>query len=134
MQNLKDFLFFRRVLHAECHNMKYNKLRNIKTQIDGITFDSKLEAKRYCELKLLVKACEISDLKLQHPFPLVESCILNGRKKPGIKYLADFVYTKNGEKIVEDTKSSFIKKDPVYRIKKHLMKVVWDIDIIEIMS
>jgi len=36
--------------------MKYNKYHNTKTIIDGITFDSKLEGKRYTELKKLEKA------------------------------------------------------------------------------
>lgn len=30
-----------------------NKYHNIKTTIDNIKFDSKAEANRYCELKLL---------------------------------------------------------------------------------
>ena len=41
--------------------MRYGrpKYRNIKTTIDGITFDSKRESIRYCELKLLAKAKKI---------------------------------------------------------------------------
>lgn len=35
--------------------MRYNKYHNKKTIVDGIEFDSKLEAKRYTELKLLEK-------------------------------------------------------------------------------
>lgn len=50
--------------------MKYNKYGNIKTVIDGIKFDSKRESERYLELKLLEKAGEISDLKLQPRFIL----------------------------------------------------------------
>jgi dsDNA-binding SOS-regulon protein len=45
--------------------MKYNKYLNKKTEIDGITFASKKEAKRYSELKLLEKAKKIEDLQLQ---------------------------------------------------------------------
>ena len=44
---------------------KYN---NIKTVIDGIIFDSKKEAKRYSELKLLEKAGLIGSLQLQVKF------------------------------------------------------------------
>lgn len=36
--------------------MRYNKYYNKKTIVDGIEFDSKLESKRYIELKLLEKA------------------------------------------------------------------------------
>ena len=45
-----------------------SKYRNIKTEVDGIVFDSKAEARRYAELRLLEKANEISDLRLQYPF------------------------------------------------------------------
>ena len=45
--------------------MSYNKFGNTKVVVDGIKFDSKKEANRYGNLKLLQKAGEISDLKLQ---------------------------------------------------------------------
>ena len=38
------------------------KYRSKRTVIDGITFDSKKEANRYCELKLLEKSGEIKIL------------------------------------------------------------------------
>jgi hypothetical protein len=41
------------------------------TVVDGIRFHSKKEARRYKELKLLEKAGEIWDLKLQPAFPLM---------------------------------------------------------------
>jgi hypothetical protein len=48
-----------------------NKYRNIKTIVDGITFASKKEAKRYSELKLLERAGMITDLELQPAFNLI---------------------------------------------------------------
>lgn len=42
-----------------------NKYHNVKTKVGNITFDSKLEAKRYTELKLLEKNGLIKDLVLQ---------------------------------------------------------------------
>ena len=44
------------------------KYRNIKTEIDGIKFDSKKEAKRYSELKMLESASAINQLELQPQF------------------------------------------------------------------
>lgn len=44
---------------------KFNKFKNKKTKIDGITFDSRKEANRYLELKLMLKTGKISELKLQ---------------------------------------------------------------------
>lgn len=89
----------------------YNKYSNKKTIVEGITFDSKREASRYCELKLLERAKEIKDLRLQVVFVLCA----------GIKYIADFTYweVKNPEKlIVEDVKG--VKTD-VYKLKKKLL-------------
>ena len=94
--------------------MVIRKYRNIKTQVDGITFDSKKEADRYIQLKLLVQSGYISHLRLQPNFPLM----VNG-KKIG-KYVADFSYIKNGVKIIEDVKSK-ATMTPVYRMKKKIL-------------
>ena len=94
-------------LHAEKVNL---------TMPDGtlMHFDSKREANRYAELKLLERAGEISDLKLQVPFELIP-------KQPGersVKYIADFVYLEGGKSVVEDVKG---KKTRDYIIKRKLM-------------
>lgn len=71
--------------------MNRSKYRAIKTCIDGIMFDSKKEANRYCELCLMERAGVITDLQLQVPFVLVEKSKY-GRE---IKYVADFTYIEN---------------------------------------
>lgn len=103
-------------------------------ELDGFTFDSQKEARRYTELKLLVRVGEISGLELQKSFALAESVKFNNepRAKPAIRYVADFTYIENGVMIVEDVKSKATKSLPVYRIKKHLMKSVHGIEIQEI--
>ena len=103
-------------------------------ELDSFTFDSQKEARRYTELKLLVRVGEISELELQKSFVLAESVKFNNepRAKPAIRYVADFAYMENGVMIVEDVKSKATKSLPVYRIKKHLMKSVHDIEIQEI--
>ena len=53
-----------------------NKYKAVKTTIDGITFDSKREAKRYTELKLLEKSGMITHLELQPKYDI----IINGAK------------------------------------------------------
>lgn len=112
-----------------------------KVTIDGITFDSKKEAHRYCELKLLLRAGKIKGLELQKPFELIpaqrepSTMTKTGKEKLGrvieqsVKYVADFVYTENGQTIVEDTKG-FRTKD--YIIKRKLMLYVYGIKIKEI--
>ena len=113
---------------------KPSKYNNRKVELDGFTFDSQKEARRYTELKLLVRVGEISELELQKSFVLAESVKFNNepRAKPAIRYVADFTYIENGVMIVEDVKSKATKSLPVYRMKKHLMKSIHDIEIQEI--
>ena len=113
---------------------KPSKYNNRKVELDGFTFDSQKEARRYSELKILVRVGEISELELQKSFVLAESVKFNNepRAKPAIRYVADFAYMENGVMIVEDVKSKATKSLPVYRMKKHLMKSVHDIEIQEI--
>jgi len=105
-----------------------SKYRNQKTAVDGITFDSKKEANRYCELKVMEKGGLISKLALQQSFELAPSVTIAGRKRPSLKYMADFCYYLNGLFVVEDVKGM---KTDVYKLKRHLMKSVLDIDILE---
>ena len=104
--------------------MKYG---NQRTVVDGITFDSKKEATRYAELKLLQRAGEIFDLQRQVPFTLIPKQTRDGKviERPCV-YKADFVYKeKDGTEVVEDVKGVCTKE---YRIKKKLM--LWQFGII----
>ncbi len=96
-----------------------SKYRNKKIVIDNIKFDSNLEATRYKELKLLQRAKQISNLRLQVPFVLQESFKKNGKTYQAIKYIADFVYEENGQTIVEDTKGM---KTETFKIKQKLFE------------
>lgn len=99
------------------------KYRNQRTEVDGITFDSKAEARRYSELKLLEKAGQIVGLNLQPSFPI----IVNDVKI--CTYRADFGYgLPNGSLVVEDVKGM---KTPAYRLKAKLMKAVHGVEILE---
>jgi hypothetical protein len=98
---------------------KMSKYRNRKTIIDGYKFDSKLEAERYCELKLLLRTKKITDLVLQPSFELQPSFKKNGKTYRKIVYKADFAYKQDGKLIVEDTKG-FKTKD--YLLKKKMFE------------
>ena len=102
-----------------------SKYKNIRTN----GYSSKKEAKRADELKLLLFAGKISVLIEQVPFVLAPSVVVQGRKRPPMKYIADFVYVENGVRVVEDVKG--FKKNPVYILKRHLMKSLYSIDILE---
>lgn len=101
-----------------------SKYGNKKVEVDGILFDSKKEAKRYGELKLLERAGVITNLRRQVPFTLVPSQKRNGKviERP-VVYKADFVYSENGEDIVEDVKS-VATKTKEYVIKRKLL--LWE--------
>ena len=120
---------------------KSSKYKSKKIEVDGITFDSKKEAKRYGELKLLERVGEISDLQMQVKYILIPSQYeITGFTKTGKEkkkcverecaYIADFVYKDNkGNVCIEDTKG-FKTKD--YIIKRKLMLYVYGIRIIEV--
>lgn len=106
------------------------KYGNKKVVVNGIKFDSKKEAARYKELCLLERAGAIQNLKTQVKFVLIPSQKINGKTvERECAYKADFVYTKNDEMVVEDTKG-FKTKD--YIIKRKLMLYVHGIKINEI--
>ncbi|MGA2160279.1 MAG: DUF1064 domain-containing protein [Dehalococcoidia bacterium] len=116
---------------------KRQKYGNKKVEVDGIIFDSSKEARRYQDLKLLESGGKISDLTLQKTFELAPAVYLHGRKKPALRYVADFVYCKKdnpypGEVIIEDVKSKATRKNRAYRIKIHFMKSVLGLDVEEI--
>lgn len=99
-----------------------------KTTIDGIEFDSAKEAKRYTKLRDMQEAGEIEGLCLQVPFELLPSFECDGVKYRGMKYIADFVYYRDGKQVVEDTKGA---KTREYIIKKKLMAYLNHINIEE---
>jgi Protein of unknown function (DUF1064) len=99
-----------------------SKFRSVRTEVDGITFDSKKEAARYKELKLLLKAGYIKDLELQPEYPM----IINGRKV--CSYRADFRYVENGKTITEDCEGV---RTPLYRLKAKLLYACYGIEICE---
>lgn len=111
---------------------KNNKYKNSKVTIDGETFDSKREARRYFDLKLLERAGEIRDLERQVKFVLIPSQKRGGKvAERECAYIADFVYhdAHTGELVVEDTKGVKTKD---YIIKRKMMLSVYDIIIKEV--
>lgn len=114
-----------RQILAKIGQQKKSKYRNEKAtrrMPNGTirTFDSQREARRYDELVLLLKAGKISDLRLQQTFTLQEGYIsAYGDAVRALTYKADFVYRKDGERVVEDAKGV---RTETYKIKKKLMQ------------
>ena len=117
-----------------------------KVTVDGITFDSQKEARRFRELSLLEKAGKITELQRQVKYELIPAQRIDGKVvERACHYVADFVYqvpvhkqyeNEQGhlvfadgyETVVEDTKGF---KTPEYRIKKKLLLWVHGIQIKE---
>lgn len=109
----------------------FKKYKNEEKIVDGIKFDSKLEAMRYIQLKLLLRAGEITDLRTQVEFELQPSYKKNGRTIRAIKYVADFVYydVRERKTIIEDTKGF---RNDVYKLKKKIFEYKYpDLEIRE---
>ena len=105
---------------------KRGKVPHQKCKEDGFEFDSKAELRRYRELRLLVAAREIDDLKVHSKFGLV----VNGEKVG--TYECDFEYREAGARVVEDVKSKWTRKDRHYRRARKLMKACHNIEIREV--
>ena len=103
----------------EYNGMK-RKYNNRKIEIDGIVFDSKLEADFYLRLKPLVKSGKIKELKIHPRYLLQEGFSKNGKHYNPIFYVADFEVTyEDGITVIYDTKGM---KTEVYKIKRKLFE------------
>lgn len=107
------------------------KYRNVRTtDSEGVTHDSKRESAHWEVLKLLERSGQISELQRQVSYELAEAVVLDGRKRPPLRYVADFVYRDSaGQVVVEDVKGV---RTQGYRIKRHLMRVVHGIEVREV--
>jgi hypothetical protein len=115
--------------------MKKSKYNNVKTIIDGITFDSKKEAAYYNTIKLLKRAGEVTQIDLQPEFPYNMYCTVPGINDGNrvfakqYKYIADFRVTyKDGRVEIIDVKGV---KTSIYRQKKKIVEAIYNVKIIE---
>lgn len=92
-----------------------SKFGNKTTTVEGRSFHSQMEAKRYAELRLMERNGDIRELKCQPVFPLYGK---GGSKI--CKYVADFSYfDKNGMRHIEDVKGPITA---LFSIKKKLFE------------
>lgn len=96
----------------------FNKFRAKRTVVDGVTFASKREADRYCQLRTMERVGVIQGLELQPIFELLPSfTAAHGEKVRAITYIADFRYQEGKDQVVEDSKGF---RTPEYKIKRKL--------------
>lgn len=104
------------------HSTNKYHAKKVKTE-DG-TFDSQKELNRWCQLKLLERAYQITGLERQVKFPIIAKSKFGGE----IVYIADFVYYEDGKKVIEDVKGY---KTAVYKLKKRLVAEQYGIEVRE---
>lgn len=100
-----------------------SKYGNERVTWNGQKFDSRREMERYSRLLTLERAGEIEQLERQVVFILAPAVVIDGRKRPPLRYVADFTYVERGAKVktIEDVKGQITEG---YRIKRHLMAVM----------
>jgi len=102
--------------------------RAARAGISGQWFASTKEGLRYIQLKTFERTGAISELRLQVPYDLTVVCERDGRHQVIGKWIADFVYHRDGALVTEDTKGM---KTPLYlRSKKHF-QVQYGLPILE---
>lgn len=112
---------------------KYNAK---KVTVDGISFDSRREANRWYELKMLERAGEIKNLRRQVKYELTPAFRdYNGKvfERPS-SYIADFVYEQIlpmglTKTVVEDVKGY---RTGEYKLKRKMMMDKYGIRIKEV--
>lgn len=108
------------------HRRKY---RNEQCRVDGYLFDSKAEARRYGELKMLEMGGHIIGLKVHPHWQFEVNGVVVG------SYEADFAYqdqphlTIGGVLKVEDVKSDVTERLSTFQLKRKLMKALYNIDV-----
>ena len=125
-----------------------SKYHSKKVTINGETFDSQKEYRRWQELKLLERAGKITKLYRQVPFELIPAHyetyerygkhgkrLTDGRVcvEQAVKYVADFVYEQDGKRVVEDVKGyKGSTAYGVFVIKRKLMRRIYGIAVKEV--
>lgn len=123
------------------------KFGNKKVVVDGVTYDSKKEARRFATLQLREKAGEIRNLKKGVVFHFRDSLgrellIRSARYKEGrvAKYTADAAYEERRtdvrceawDYVVEDTKSEITRQQADYKLRIALMEYFFGIRVREV--
>lgn len=95
-----------------------NKYHARTVRLDGYTFQSEAEARRYGELRLLEQAGQIHDLRVHPRFELLPRD--KGLGLRAVHYTADFQYTEGGRVIVEDVKGGSATITDEFKLRRQL--------------
>lgn len=108
---------------------RFQTVEPARRTMDGVVFASQKEMKRYAELKILVRAGEITELALQPKFEI------DANGEHYCTYTADFSYIeKDGTVVVEEVKSTGTAKDAAYKLRKRAAEIAFGITVREIIK
>lgn len=95
-----------------------------KTIINGITFDSKMEADYYSNLLIQLEIGRIKDLELQPEYELLPKFKKNGKSYRKTSYVADFKYYDNKleKEVIVDVKGM---ETPVFKLKHKIFEYMY---------
>lgn len=106
-----------------------SKYHATRTKVDGITFQSKREARRWQQLRILEAAKQIRNLRRQVPYPIAIVNLETGEIVTVSTYFADFVYEElTGATVIEDAKGV---RTETYKLKKRLVEAQYGVRIHE---
>ena len=103
---------------------KYTVAPREQRTIDGMTFASLAEARRYGELKLRERIGEIFDLRCQPAF----DCVVNGVHV--LRYTVDFAYRNAaGREVFEEVKSGRSGRERDWKLRRALVQALHGVSI-----
>lgn len=107
------------------------KYKNQRVEYQGEKFDSKAELANYQRLQQQERHGVIRELTRQVSFVLAPGAIVQGKRKRALTYRCDFTWVRvnDGQMVVADVKGQLTQ---AYVIKRHLMKVIHGVDILEL--
>lgn len=108
--------------------VKRSKYGGEPVELDGYRFDSKFEARRYQELVAMESVGLITGLNIHPSYALHVRGVRIGALVP------DFVYQRDGETVVEDTKSPATARKELYVWKKSHFEIEYGLKISEVIK
>ena len=110
-----------------------------KVELDGIRFDSRREARRYQELKLLLAADLIRELEVHPGYPLIVEELYHEEDRPRVFHTIgmahfDFRYVDmaSGEVVLEDIKAKGVTTTTAFRLRKRYVEAAYGIAVREV--
>lgn len=97
------------------------KYGNERVVVEGLRFDSKAEARHYLTLRLLERAGEITGLRVQPRYVLMDARKVAGKTLRAVTYTGDFEHreAQTGKMVVTDVKGV---RTAVFQLKARLFR------------